>query len=184
MALVCIGGVSYLYTRLIYLTCCTNELNNNNIPFISTANSRQIVITERSPLINRRDSQSSTDDDDDKNDNLIEDTRDPWIHQSRQVSTFKNKNQDNVIIVLLDKFADTLHPKTVRFHPISEEHVTFSKEEYERRNHEFFDNIKVLYRNPAQLYEIYKELKVIKARMPKLETIYEHPDEDAQKNAA
>lgn len=178
MALVCIGGVSYLYTRLIYSTCFTNEGgNNNNNPIIS----RQIQITERSPLINRRDSQPSTDDDDD-DDNVIEDNRDPWIHQSRQVSTFKT--QDNLIIVLLDKFADTLHPKTVRFHPLSEEHVTFSKEEYQRRNPEYINNINNLYQNPVQLCEIYKELKVIKAGMPKLETIYEHPDEETQENSA
>jgi hypothetical protein len=192
MALICIGGVSYLYSRLINFSCCTNG-NNVYIPIISTTNSREIATSERSTLINRPATDKDEDEDEDENANENEDGDDYdddddlsedgdsfenlWTHKSRQVSTFKNKNY---VIKVLEKLSDSLHAKTVRFHPLSQEHVTFSKKEYKRRNDEFFENLMTIYKDPVHLFEIDKEVKVIMARMPKLETIYEHPDENVE----
>lgn len=182
VTLVCLGGVSYMYTRFFYFTCCTNE-TAGNASIIGTTNSREIVESERSSLINRNDETFSIDDDDEEN-NLAEDNISsyPWIHKSRQIPTFKNQNC--IVTFILNRFTNTLQPKTVRFRPFSEEHVTFSKKEYQRKNHEFFENLKKLHQNPAQLAQIYRELNVFRAKMSKLKTIHEHHDEELQEDFA
>ena len=170
MTIFCVSGVSYLLSRLVYTPCLSTEDNEND----STIIPREIEVTEESPLVNSPSSAGDEGDDDD----LIENnnSRNLWIIETRQVPTFKDRN--DLTTILIDKLINTLYPKTVRFDPISKEHVTFSREDYKRRNQEYFDNISELCRNPAQLFEIYQELKVLKAKMPKLETIKEHPDED------
>lgn len=146
----------------------TEAKQAENISVIDSINSREIV---------ENDSMR-----DDKEDYLAENDiySYPWIHKSRRIPTFRKQNC--IAKIICDSFPDTSRPKTVRFNPLSLEHVTFDKEEYQRRNDKFFENLRIIRQNPAQLAQIYRKVNVLKAKMPKLETIYERHGDEVQED--
>lgn len=66
--------------------------------------------------------------------------------------------------------------KSVRFHPISLQHDTFSRREYQRRNQEYVDRIGELMRDPSRLAEIYEEIYRFKRDEM---NVVEQPQEEA-----
>ena len=168
LTLIYIGGFSFLYTQLIYHGLSSDGESQRN-PSNNPQTSEETAPTrpEMNSLRTAFDIDEEYEDDDDRTASYTEQddfSNYSWKSNSRLILTFKHKNNCGPHSVF-----DPLKPKTVRFHPISEEHVTFSKEDYRRRNHELLEKISEHQRSRSRLERIYSELKQLKAGMLNVE---------------
>lgn len=148
-ALIYLGSVAFVYFKLIYDAFTPPDDTRLNSDVRDDGES-PIFITINNFGDSTDDSDSSSEDS-----KLSSD----WLMETRHVSTFKTSNDNQATIPLAPA---PLHRKSVRFDPISREHLTFSSLEYARKNHEWFELMKVLNGDRDKMVRIYLEMEIFK----------------------
>lgn len=168
--LIYVGGVTYLYSYIIYYTLTNYQLQNS---LEESSNSSYDDDDENSEvLIDLLDVSSEDDDSYQEYDEL-------WKNRTIWTFTFNKLNPHSPSTDWSIFNSDTLQPKKVRFHPISSQHNTFSKEDYRRRNELFFSNLRLIKGNPDKIAEIHAELdEYINNEMEVAEQVQEETDQE------
>lgn len=148
-ALIYLGSVAFVYFKLIYDAFTPPDDTRLNSDVRDDGES-PIFITINNFGDSTDDSDSSSEDPKSSSD---------WLMETRHVSTFKTSNDNQATIPLAPA---PLHRKSVRFDPISRQHLTFSSLEYARKNHEWFELMKVLNGDRDKMVRIYLEMEIFK----------------------
>ena len=156
------GGVAYLYIIIFCKAFCSpnnpaqNNDNDNRVRVnyhLANGSDDEEQVRLNSNVISGYDNDSSeesesSDDDYDES---------SWINTTRYVSTFKISSESNESSV-----PSSAHPKSVKFDPVSREHLTFSRKEYRRKNHEWLASMENYQMFPEIQDEIYLEMMLFK----------------------
>lgn len=147
-ALIYLGGVAFVYFKLIY---------DAFTPPDDTRLNSDVRDDGESPIFTSINNYSTDDD----SSSAEEDSRlsSNWLMETRHIPTFKRSNDNQATI---PPAPAPLHRKSVRFDPISREHLTFSSLEYARKNHEWFERMKVLNGDREKMVRIYLEMEIFK----------------------
>ena len=163
-ALIYLGGVALVYFKLIY--------DAFTPPEDTRLNPSNYCVDGECPIFINFNNYTSDDD----SSSAEEDPRlsSNWLMETRRIPTFKTSNDNQATI---PPAPAPLHRKSVGFDPISREHLTFSSLEYDRKNHEWFEGMKVLNSDRDKMVRIHLEMEIFKTFEMKVHRVDEEIEE-------